>query len=193
MVRGGYPLTAVDKEKNVALLKTKGGNMVAATQVCTPGPEPAAWDGTVGIAAGSRPAWRLREAASSVAHEAGAKPPEHIELPAILALGAPRWPALQACCATLRPFLSCPAALQDPSGRVFMFDRAGNLYYDTEDPRTGLLVVGALSPLKAPRLHPFRPRCGPKTCCLQCPLQRCAGCASVCAMCPLAGGARRHA
>lgn len=75
VVRGGYPLTAVDKEKNVALLKTKGGNMVAATQVCTPGREPAAWDGTVGIAAGSRPAWRLREAASSVAHEAGAKPP----------------------------------------------------------------------------------------------------------------------
>lgn len=32
VVRGGYPLTAVDKEKNVALLKTKGGNMVAATQ-----------------------------------------------------------------------------------------------------------------------------------------------------------------
>ena len=32
-LRGGYPLTTVDKQKNVALLKTKGGNLVAATQV----------------------------------------------------------------------------------------------------------------------------------------------------------------
>ncbi|PSC72567.1 hypothetical protein C2E20_4174 [Micractinium conductrix] len=31
-LRGGYPLTTVDKQKNVALLKTKGGNLVAATQ-----------------------------------------------------------------------------------------------------------------------------------------------------------------
>ena len=32
-LRGSFPLAAVDKQKNVALLKTKGGNLVAATQV----------------------------------------------------------------------------------------------------------------------------------------------------------------
>lgn len=31
-VRGGMPLAAVDRGRNVALLKTKGGNLVAATQ-----------------------------------------------------------------------------------------------------------------------------------------------------------------
>ena len=32
-VRGGLPLAAVDKERNIALVKTRGGNLVAATQV----------------------------------------------------------------------------------------------------------------------------------------------------------------
>lgn len=30
---------------------------------------------------------------------------------------------------------------QDAQGRVFMWDRAGNIYYDTEDPRTGVYIV----------------------------------------------------
>ena len=37
-VRGGMPLAAVDRGRNVALLKTKGGNLVAATQVGVPCP-----------------------------------------------------------------------------------------------------------------------------------------------------------
>lgn len=58
------------------------------------------------------------------------------------------------------PLLAVCAPVQDPSGRVFMFDRAGNLYYDTEDPRTGLLVVGALPsfcafPVLRPWAYPF--------------------------------------
>jgi hypothetical protein len=31
-LRGGFPLAAVDRKRNVALLKTKGGNLVAATE-----------------------------------------------------------------------------------------------------------------------------------------------------------------
>lgn len=31
-LRGSFPLAAVDKDKNVAILKTRGGNLVAATQ-----------------------------------------------------------------------------------------------------------------------------------------------------------------
>ena len=33
------------------------------------------------------------------------------------------------------------AATTDSQGRVFMFDRMGNIYYDTEDPRLGLYIV----------------------------------------------------
>lgn len=31
--------------------------------------------------------------------------------------------------------------MQDSAGRVFMFDKAGNIYYDTEDARTGMYIV----------------------------------------------------
>lgn len=33
------------------------------------------------------------------------------------------------------------AATQDAAGRVFMFDKAGNIYYDTGDQRVGLYIV----------------------------------------------------
>ena len=60
-LRQGVPLVGVDRKRNIALLRTKGGNLVAATQ--------------------------------------------------------------------------------DEEGRVFLFDKAGNLYYDTEDPKLGMYIV----------------------------------------------------
>ncbi len=36
-LRGSLPLAAVDRERNVALLKTKGGNLVAATEASIQG------------------------------------------------------------------------------------------------------------------------------------------------------------
>ena len=33
----------------------------------------------------------------------------------------------------------------DAEGRLYMFDRAGNLYYDTGDPRLGFYIVRACS------------------------------------------------
>lgn len=44
------------------------------------------------------------------------------------------------------PILTHPNPLQcdqDAAGRVFMWDRAGNIYYDTEDPRTGMYIVSS--------------------------------------------------
>jgi hypothetical protein len=55
-LRGGFPLAAVDRERNVALLKTKGGNLVAATTV----------SGSVATVA-ARPAPRGRPAAAGSA------------------------------------------------------------------------------------------------------------------------------
>ena len=39
---------------------------------------------------------------------------------------------------------------EDEAGRVFMFDRAGNLYYDTGDKRLGFYIVNP---------HPLVPTC----------------------------------
>ena len=41
------------------------------------------------------------------------------------------------------PSAPCFAHPQDSAGRVFMFDRAGNIYYDTEDPRLGMYIVSS--------------------------------------------------
>ena len=43
--------------------------------------------------------------------------------------------------ANLTPTLPGDCVEQDAQGRVFMWDRAGNIYYDTEDPRTGVYIV----------------------------------------------------
>lgn len=50
-----------------------------------------------------------------------------------------------------RSHLHLPSSLeQDAQGRVFMWDKAGNIYYDTEDARTGVYMVsGAKLPLPA--------------------------------------------
>lgn len=38
---------------------------------------------------------------------------------------------------------SAVGVTQDADGRVFMFDRAGNLYYDTGDKRLGFYIVSS--------------------------------------------------
>lgn len=121
----GLPISAVDPEKNIALLKTKGGNTVAATQASSTW----AWAGAAAARAARLPARALRRARWLFVVSSG-------------------WPrACRRACsgpaAECAPrFRHLPASpTQDAAGRVFMWDRAGNIYYDTEDPRTGLYIV----------------------------------------------------
>ena len=39
------------------------------------------------------------------------------------------------------PIPTTACLLQDAAGRVFMFDKAGNIYYDTEDEKLGMYIV----------------------------------------------------
>lgn len=44
---------------------------------------------------------------------------------------------------------------EDAEGRIFMFDRAGNLYYDTGDRKLGFYIVRAPIPALFSRILPF--------------------------------------
>ena len=50
---------------------------------------------------------------------------------------------------------------EDEAGRVFMFDRAGNLYYDTGDKRLGFYIVNPTSSA------PYMPQCPQIACTTQ--------------------------
>ena len=57
-----------------------------------------------------------------------------------------------------KPFMrtgagSAVGVSEDEEGRVFFFDRAGNLYYDTGDKRLGFYIVSIWPP--KPRLTPY--------------------------------------
>lgn len=185
-LNGGVPIAAVDEERNVVLLKTKGGATVAATQVCscacpacvavrpewlfgraTPawGTRLAAQQGTVQCSRARSCGWatRVLQASRLPARLPGAPAPA-CQLPRHLldrsvqgAVGSCiQYTALQQplaavwdagfCltgCATYTLHRPTSPSPQDAAGRVFLFDRAGNLYYDTEDPRLGMYIVSS--------------------------------------------------
>ena len=140
----GPPLAAVDRRNNVALLKTAGGNVVAATTV---GARPAMPCSQAVLSPSGGPRARLA-CGQPAAAGAAASRARRSAAPLRVALHLRRGSASPCLLPVARPATAArqyPRLAQDAAGRVFMFDRAGNIYYDTEDPRTGLYIVRALA------------------------------------------------